>query len=73
MPDYEKMYFALFSAICKAIEPIDETNYGIAKQCLIRAQQETEELYIMSAEQVAMATCSHSETRVGMKLPTRLS
>ncbi len=50
MQDYRQMYFTLFSAICEALEAIDETNYGQAKQILMHAQQEAEEIYISSAD-----------------------
>ena len=46
MPNYEKMYFTLFSAVCDAIDALEETNYDSAKEILIRAQQQTEEIYI---------------------------
>ena len=46
MPDYEKMYFLLFNAITDALENIADCNYGAARDLLIFAQQQTEELYI---------------------------
>ncbi len=46
MPDYQAMYLRLFNAVTDAIESIEQQNYGTAKQQLILAQQETEELYI---------------------------
>ena len=46
MPDYQTMYLHLFNAVTDAIENIDRQNYGTAKEQLIKAQQETEELYI---------------------------
>ena len=49
MPDYEKMYHLLFNAITDALEQIEQQNFGIAKDLLIAAQQEAEEIY-MSAE-----------------------
>ena len=50
MPDYQKMYTTLFNAITDAIENMQQANYSAAKELLIRAQQETEELYINAAE-----------------------
>ena len=50
MPDYQKMYTTLFNAITDAIESIQQHNYGAAKEILIQAQQETEELYIRAEE-----------------------
>jgi len=49
MPDYEKMYHLLFNAITDALEQIEQQNFGSAKNLLIAAQQEAEEIY-MSAE-----------------------
>ena len=50
MPNYQKMYSTLFNAITDAIESIRQDNYGEAKEILIKAQQETEELYITDEE-----------------------
>ena len=49
MPDYEKMYHLLFNAITDALEQIEQQNFGNAKDLLIAAQQEAEEIN-MSAE-----------------------
>ena len=49
MTDYEKMYHLLFNAITDALEQIEQQNFGSAKDLLIAAQQEAEEIY-MSAE-----------------------
>ena len=49
MPDYEKMYHLLFNAITDALEQIEQQNFGSAKDLLIAAQHEAEEIY-MSAE-----------------------
>ena len=49
MPDYEKMYHLLFNAITDALEQIEQQNFGSAKDLLIAAQQEAEDVY-MSAE-----------------------
>ncbi len=50
MPNYQKMYATLFNAITDAVECIQQDNYGTAKEVLIQAQQETEELYISAEE-----------------------
>ena len=47
MPDYEKLYHILFNAVTDAIELLPE---GEAKEQLIKAQQECEEVYIGDAE-----------------------
>lgn len=46
MSDFQKMYSKLFNAITDAAESIQQGHYDIAKEILIRAQQETEEIYI---------------------------
>ncbi len=46
MVNYEKMYHYLFNAITDAIDKLEEMDFGTAKQKLISAQQETEEMYI---------------------------
>lgn len=50
MPDYQKMYTLLFNAITDALRKIDALQVEEAKQQLILAQQQTEELYITAAE-----------------------
>ena len=50
MQTFEQMYFTLFTAISKAIENIEEANYGTAKELLICAQQQAEEIYISAEE-----------------------
>ena len=47
--NYEKMYHLLFNAITDALMQMEKQNYGSAKETLISAQQEAEEIY-MSAE-----------------------
>ena len=46
IPDYQTMYLHLFNAVTDAIESIEQQNYGAAKEQLIHAQQEAEEIYI---------------------------
>lgn len=46
MPDYQALYFKLFAAMADAVEQIEETNYGLARQTLIVAQQQAEEEYL---------------------------
>ena len=47
--NYQKMYTLLFNAITDALKQMESQNLGTAKETLITAQQEAEELY-MSAE-----------------------
>lgn len=49
MPDYQKLYTTLFNAITDALEQIEHRDFAKAKQLLMQAQQETEEMY-MDAE-----------------------
>ena len=46
MEEYKKMYLLLFSAITDALEQMEKQNYGTAKDVLIAAQQQAEEIYI---------------------------
>ena len=46
MANYEKMYSTLFNAITDALEQIEQQNFGSAKDLLIAAQQQAEEIYI---------------------------
>lgn len=46
MEEYKKMYLLLFSAITDALEQMEQQNYGTAKDLLIAAQQQAEEIYI---------------------------
>lgn len=46
--DYQKAYYHLFNAISDAIESIEHSNYGQARDALVRAQQMTEEAYLQS-------------------------
>ena len=50
MPDYEKMYLLLFSAITDALRQIEAGRPEAARFLLIRAQQEAEEIYIEAGE-----------------------
>lgn len=43
LPNY---YTSLFNAVTDAIRAIEQQNYGIAKDILIQAQQQSEELYL---------------------------
>lgn len=43
MPNYQELYFKLFSAAADAVEVIETMNFGQAKEILIAAQQNAEE------------------------------
>ena len=46
MPDYEKLYFYLFNRMTDVLECIEKNDYEQAKEIIIKAQQEAEELYM---------------------------
>ena len=46
MENYQKMYLLLFNAITDSIECIERLDFGKAKELLIRAQQNTEEIFM---------------------------
>ena len=51
--NYEKLYHIAFNAETDAIRFIDARNYAAAREILVKAQQETEEIYINAAEDYA--------------------
>lgn len=51
--DYQKAYYHLFNAMTDAIESIEQTNYGQARDILVRAQRMVEEAYLQSEEEEA--------------------
>ena len=48
--DYEALYHLMVDASERAIEAIERQNCAAAKDILIRAQQDAEELYINANE-----------------------
>lgn len=50
MPDFEKMYYLLFNAITDALAHMEQSNYGLAADCLKKAQSDGEEIYISAEE-----------------------
>ena len=50
MDTLPRCYTHLFARVSDAIEALEEQNFGKAKDILIRAQQEAEELYINEDE-----------------------
>lgn len=44
--DYQPLYCKLFNAYTDVLEALNAQNYGQAKDLLIAAQQEAEELYL---------------------------
>lgn len=57
MENYKKLYARMIDAAEKAIEEIEQQNFGKAKSILIAAEQECEEWYInMSVQTDAQNT-----------------
>ena len=46
MPDFETLYFKLFAALADAVEDLENGQPYLAKERLIRAQQDAEEEFI---------------------------
>ena len=49
MDEHRRSYLALFDAVCLALEALEQQNYGEAKACLVRGQQEAEERFLSLA------------------------
>ena len=49
MFSYKEIYLLLFNAITDALHEMGRQNCGAAKDILIRAQQDAEELYISAS------------------------
>ena len=52
--NYEKLYHIAFNAATDAIRFIDAGDYEAARETLVKAQQETEEIYISTPEDCAV-------------------
>ena len=50
--DYKKMYLTLFNGITYALSQIKRMNFGRARDILMDAQRETEEIYISGADDI---------------------
>ena len=50
MTDIPNYYTLLFNRVTDAIKALEQQNYGTAKDMLVKAQQEAEELYIEAGE-----------------------
>ena len=48
--DYQKLYTMLFNAYSDAIAQMDRQNYELAREILVKAQQQTEEAYMADEE-----------------------
>lgn len=48
---YKKMYLRLFNVITDVIARIDEHNFGIAREMLVGAQRECEEIYMEESQE----------------------
>ena len=52
MQNYQKLYTTLFNAVTDALEQLEQQNFGVAREFLRQAQQQTEE-WSISAEESA--------------------
>ncbi|MBQ4564785.1 MAG: hypothetical protein IJA48_00390 [Oscillospiraceae bacterium] len=50
MTEYQRPYSILFQGITRALQELQQQNYGLAADILIRAQQEAEEAFLNWAE-----------------------
>lgn len=50
MNNYKELYLILWNIITDTIDMIDKQNYGMAKELLIKAQQEAEEKFIAAVD-----------------------
>ena len=48
--DYKKMYLTLFNAATSALDFLNQQKYDRAKEALITAQQDTEEIFLSAGE-----------------------
>ena len=48
---YKKMYVHLFNAITDALAYIEEQNFGIARELLMEAQRECEQIYMEESQE----------------------
>ena len=51
METLPKQYTRLFNGVTDALEALKEQNYGQARDILIKAQQEAEELYLQDGDE----------------------
>ena len=54
MEEYRKPYFIMLSASKKALRAMEKRNYGTAREILICAQQEAEEVILSYEQQTAL-------------------
>ena len=47
---YRKMYYHLFNAVTDALAALEKQNIGQAKELLMEAQQQCEEIYLDEEE-----------------------
>ncbi len=51
MKEYQKSYLVLWQSVSEAIEAIEQLNYGIAKELLLKGQRKAEEAFICWEEE----------------------
>ncbi len=50
---YSKMYARMFNAVTDALQELENQNYGVARQLLMQAQFDCEEIYMQEGENVS--------------------
>ena len=50
MDEYKQPYLTLFNALSRIAEEIERQNYGTAKQLIIAAQRQAEEIFVSADE-----------------------
>ena len=51
MADYQKMYSLMFNAATDALRAMEKWNLGHARELLVCAQQQAEEMYLSEGEE----------------------
>ena len=46
MEEYKKPYLILWTSCTAAVSALEQQNFGLAREILLRAQQEAEEAYL---------------------------
>ena len=58
MEDYKKPYLILWTSCTAAVSALERQNFGLAKEILLRAQQEAEEAYLAGSRCVPPPTAA---------------
>ena len=50
---YRNMYARMFNAVTDALKELEKQNYGVARQLLMQAQIDCEEIYMQAGERTS--------------------